>query len=101
MLPPLGETFAEASILARKEIFATRARRVPLVRWILSGLRSSPEGRVSHEMLETVLQWDFSREEATRQMDTAINWGRYSELFAFDDDTETLYLEPAESPIPA
>jgi len=74
MLPPLGETFAEASILARKEIFATRARRVPLVRWILS---------------------------ATRQMDTAINWGRYSELFAFDDDTETLYLEPTESPVPA
>jgi len=101
MLPPLGETFAEASILARKEIFATRARRVPLVRWILSGLRSSPEGRVSLEMLETVLQWDFSPEEATRQMDTAINWGRYSELFAFDDDTETLYLEPAESAIPA
>jgi len=101
MLPPLGETFAEASILARKEIFATRARRVPLVRWILSSLRSSPEGSVSHEMLETVLQWDFSREEATRQMDTAINWGRYSELFAFDDDTETLYLEPAESPVPA
>ena len=99
MLPPLGETFAEASILARKEIFATRARRVPLVRWILSSLRSSPEGRVSHEMLETVLQWDFSREEATRQMDTAINWGRYSELFAFDDDTETIYLEPAESPV--
>ena len=101
MLPPLGETFAEASILARKEIFATRARRVPLVRWILSSLRSSPEGRMSHEMLETVLQWDFSREEATRQMDTAINWGRYSELFAFDDDTETIYLEPAESPVPA
>jgi len=99
MLPPLGETFAEASILARKEIFATRARRVPLVRWILSGLRSSPEGRMSREMLETVLQWDFSPEEATRQMDTAINWGRYSELFAFDDDTETLYLEPVESPV--
>ncbi len=96
MLPPLGETFAEASILARKEIFATRARRVPLVRWILGGLRSSPEARMPREMLETVLQWDFTPEEATRQMDTAINWGRYAELLAFDDDTETLYLEPAD-----
>ncbi len=28
-LTPLGETFAEASILARKEIFATRIRRLP------------------------------------------------------------------------
>jgi len=97
VLPPLGETFAEASILARKEIFATRARRVPLVRWILDGLLSSPEGRVPREMLETVLQWEFSPEEAIRQMDTAINWGRYAELLAFDDDTESLFLEQTES----
>ena len=48
------------------------------------------------DMLETVLQWEFSAEEATRQMDTAINWGRYSELLAFDDDSESVYLEPAE-----
>lgn len=101
MLPPLGETFAEASILARKEIFATRARRVPLIRWILGGLRSSPESRMPRQMLETVLQWDFTPEEATRQMDTAINWGRYSELLAFDDDTETLYQEQAETAVPA
>jgi NitT/TauT family transport system ATP-binding protein len=101
ILPPLGETFAEASILARKEIFATRARRVPLIRWVLNGLRSSPEASIPRPMLETVLQWDFSPEEATRQLDTAINWGRYSELFAFDDDSETLYLEPIESPVVA
>jgi NitT/TauT family transport system ATP-binding protein len=35
-LTPLGETFAEAGIQARKEIFATRARRVPIVAWLLS-----------------------------------------------------------------
>jgi NitT/TauT family transport system ATP-binding protein len=97
VLQPLGETFAEASILARKEIFATRARRVPLIRWILGGLRSSPESKMPRDMLETVLQWEFSAEEATRQMDTAINWGRYSELLAFDDDSESVYLEPAEA----
>ena len=40
-LTPLGETFAEASILARKEIFATRIRRVPLFRWLLNMLKAS------------------------------------------------------------
>ncbi|MCX8062782.1 MAG: nitrate/sulfonate/bicarbonate ABC transporter ATP-binding protein, partial [Anaerolineales bacterium] len=39
-LTPLGETFAEASILARKEIFATRIRRLPLMRWLLTMLSS-------------------------------------------------------------
>jgi NitT/TauT family transport system ATP-binding protein len=37
-LTPLGETFAEASILARKEIFATRIRRLRLVRWLTTTL---------------------------------------------------------------
>ena len=40
-LTPLGETFAEASILGRKAIFAARVRRVPLFRWLLSLLRAS------------------------------------------------------------
>lgn len=35
-ITPLGETFAEASILARKEIFSMRIRRLPLVRWLTS-----------------------------------------------------------------
>jgi NitT/TauT family transport system ATP-binding protein len=34
-LTSLGETFAEASIQARKEIFATRIRRLPLVRSLI------------------------------------------------------------------
>jgi len=33
-------------------------------------------------------------DEAGAQLDTAINWARYSEVFAFDDDTDELYLEP-------
>ncbi len=30
---------------------------------------------------------------ATQQLDVAIRWGRYAELFAYDADTEELYLE--------
>jgi NitT/TauT family transport system ATP-binding protein len=40
-LTPLGQTFAEASILARKEIFASRARRLPIMHWLLTMLRSA------------------------------------------------------------
>src|SRR5579872_1369571 len=34
-LTPLGQTFGEASVLARKEIFAVRIRHLPLFRWLL------------------------------------------------------------------
>ncbi len=95
-LTPLGETFAEASILARKEIFASRSRRVPLIRWILKGLRSAPDHRVPRQFFQDVLEWEFTPEEAERQIDLAIAWGRYGELFGYDDDTELLYLEVPE-----
>ena len=36
----------------------------------------------------------FSEDEVRRQLDTAIQWGRYGELFDFDAQTGQLTLEP-------
>ncbi len=94
-LTPLGETFAEASILARKEIFAARLRRLPLFRWLLALVRASEGQRLRSEVVQTALELEFPAEEAERQLDTAIHWGRYAELLAYDDDEGMLYLEPA------
>jgi NitT/TauT family transport system ATP-binding protein len=97
-LTPLGETFAEASILARKEIFATRMRRVPLIRWLMTLLQAAEGQRLERGVVETALGLEFPAEEAERQMETAINWGRYAEVLAYDDGDEVLYLEPGGSP---
>jgi NitT/TauT family transport system ATP-binding protein len=40
------------------------------------------------------LRRGFSEEEVRRQLDTAIQWGRYGELFDFDAQTGQLTLEP-------
>ena len=94
-LTPLGETFAEASILARKEIFASRIRRVPLFRWLTNLLRAAERQRLQSEVIQTALELEFPPEEAGRQLETIISWGRYAEILAFDDDNDTLYLEPS------
>jgi NitT/TauT family transport system ATP-binding protein len=93
-LTSLGETFAEASILARKEIFATRLRRVPIVRWLLAMLRAANQQRLDREVVETALGLEFPPEEAGRQLETIIDWGRYAEALVYDDDEELLFLEP-------
>jgi len=98
MLTPLGETFAEASILARKEIFSTRIRRVPLIQWLLKMLRASEKRQLNIEIIKTALSLDFPPDEIQVQIDTMINWGRYAELFAYDDDEETIYLELETTP---
>ncbi|HBY93532.1 MAG TPA: nitrate ABC transporter ATP-binding protein [Chloroflexi bacterium] len=92
-LTELGETFAEARILARKEIFAARIQRVPLIHWLMDQLDAAPGGRLAEEPVLAVLTQEFGPEEAPHQLDTAIDWGRYAELFAYDRERGELSLE--------
>jgi NitT/TauT family transport system ATP-binding protein len=52
-LTALGETFAEASIQARKEIFATRIRRLPLFNWLLAMLQAADTHQLEKDVLTT------------------------------------------------
>lgn len=92
LLTPLGQTYAEASILARKELVASRILRQPTIVWIYDTLQRDDDHRVAEEYFLDKLQGEFG-DLAEAQLDIAINWGRYAELFAFDDDTDELYLE--------
>jgi NitT/TauT family transport system ATP-binding protein len=91
-LTPLGQTYAEASILARKELIAGRILRLSATRWIYETLQNDDNHRVNKDYFLEVLRGSFG-DRAEGQLDTAVNWGRYAELFAFDDDTDELYLE--------
>jgi len=91
-LTPLGQTFADASILARKEIIAGRILRQPTVDWIFETLQQDEDKRVAEEYFLEKLQPDFG-DEAQDQLEAAVLWGRYAELFAYDGDTNELYLE--------
>ena len=91
-LTPLGETFAEASILARKEIAAARILRIPTIRWVYETLQADPDGRLPSSYFLDRLRADFG-EYAEEQLAIAIGWGRYAELFSFDDATDELFIE--------
>lgn len=92
-LAPLGEAFAEASILARKEIFASRLRRLPMFQWLLTLLKSSEKRQLKWDMVHTALELEFAPEEAERQLATLVTWGRYAELLNYDDRTGVIALE--------
>jgi NitT/TauT family transport system ATP-binding protein len=97
-LTSLGETFAEASIQARKEIFATRIRRLPLFKWLLAMLQAADTHQLERDVLTTALELDFPPEEAALQVDVAINWGRYAELLAYNDTRASLSLDTSAFP---
>jgi NitT/TauT family transport system ATP-binding protein len=97
-LTPLGETFAEAGIQARKEIFATRARRVPMVAWLLSLLAAADRHELERDVVESALRLEFPLDEAVRQVETLIDWGRYAELLAYDHGAGMIYADTANVP---
>jgi NitT/TauT family transport system ATP-binding protein len=95
IITPLGETFAAASILARKEIFATRISRIPIFRWLMGLLKAAEGNELEREVILRALELEFPPEEAERQLDIIIEWGRYAELLSYDDDREVIFLERA------
>lgn len=97
-ITPLGQAFAEASILARKEILASRIRRLPLFRWLLTLINAAKDKQLDWDVVITALELEFPSDEAERQLSTAINWGRYAELFAYDDDDAVIYI-PEETAV--
>ena len=94
LLTPLGQAYAEASILSRKEIIAGRILRLPLISWIYETLQQDDNQRVAEDFFLDKLQDDFG-EWAQGQFDLAVAWGRFAELFAFDAASRELYLEAA------
>jgi NitT/TauT family transport system ATP-binding protein len=91
-LTGLGQAFADASIVARKEIIAGRALRLPTIRWIYETLQKDDNKHIAEEYFIEQLQNDFG-DYAKDQLDTAVDWGRYAELFAYDDLSGELFLE--------
>jgi NitT/TauT family transport system ATP-binding protein len=93
-LTPLGETFAEASVLARKSIFGVRIRRLPVFQWLVEQLKKAEDNRLSVHTVHDALGEHFLSEEVDPQLSILVDWGRYAEIFAYDDNTEMIYLEP-------
>jgi NitT/TauT family transport system ATP-binding protein len=94
-LTALGQTFVDASILARKEIFATRIRRLPMFRWLLNMLEKADSRELEWDVIQSALELEFPPAEAEKQIEVAVNWGRYAELVSYDDGKGTISLEEA------
>lgn len=96
-LSDAGKLLAKADIQERKEIFAAHIKQhVPLIQNICHVLDGRRAHKVSSERFLTRLEDYFTEKEAERVLATAIDWGRYAELFAYDYNTSTLSLEDPE-----
>jgi NitT/TauT family transport system ATP-binding protein len=92
-LTPAGKTFAEADIETRKAMFREAAlAHVTLLQQMHSALVSKSDHAMPLEFFRDLLQEHFSDKEAQRQIDTALNWGRYGDIFSYDSESDRLML---------
>ena len=98
-LTEIGQDFANTTILRSKDLFRQQLlARVPVFRSILQTLEEKNSRSMRADFFLDLWDEHFPHEEAERQFATAIDWGRYAELFEYDASEDRLYLpEPGES----
>lgn len=88
-----GKAFAQADIQERKAIFRKAVlANIPLLRQMEQALKSKANRTLPAEFFQDLLDEHFSEDEARRQLETAIQWGRYAELFDYDAASGKLTL---------
>jgi len=99
-LTEIGQDFANTTILRSKDLFRQQLlARVPVFKSILQTLEEKNSRSMRADFFLDLWDEHFPPDEAERQFATAIDWGRYAELFEYDASEDRLYLpEPSESP---
>jgi NitT/TauT family transport system ATP-binding protein len=98
-----GIAFADADIQTRKVLFREAAvKHVMILQQIASILKAKTDHSIPEEFFHDILDEHFSQDEVQRQLETAMNWGRYAEIFDYDSETGRLILaEPSPEAQPA
>ena len=94
-LTPSGKAFAEADISTRKEVFREAAlSHATLLQQMNGALASKSDHTMPLELFRDILQEYFSDDDVQRQIDTALNWGRYGDIFTYDSESDRLRMLP-------
>ncbi len=83
----------EGNILQRKVLFRDAAvKRVALLSQMDSILKRKSDHSIAVEFFHDILDEHFSEDEVKQQLETALHWGRYAEIFDYDSKTGRLFL---------
>jgi NitT/TauT family transport system ATP-binding protein len=98
LLTPPARVFSEMGTQARKLMFADHLlRNVPLAARIKKVLDERPGHRAPRVRFEQELEDVLSDVAAEETLDTVIDWGRYGEVFSYNDQSEIFSLEDVEA----
>jgi NitT/TauT family transport system ATP-binding protein len=93
-LTAIGLAFAAAALDERKKIFARQLLNyVPLAAHVRRVLDERPSHTARRTRFTDELEDYMSEEAAQQTLRAIVSWGRYAEVFAYDDEHATFSLE--------
>jgi NitT/TauT family transport system ATP-binding protein len=93
-LTDAGRRFAQADVDTRKRLFAEQVLAyVPLLQHICRVLDDRPGHQAPADRFQAELEDHMTAADAERTLRTVIAWGRYAELFAYDEESGIFSLE--------
>jgi NitT/TauT family transport system ATP-binding protein len=97
-ITPQGRAFAEADISARRRLFREALTRAPLMQQIVTALESKSDHAMPLEFFRDLLDERLPAHDVEQQIETALNWGRYADIFTYDSESDRLRLiQPGET----
>jgi NitT/TauT family transport system ATP-binding protein len=93
VLTPDGRVFAKATIQESKAIFRTHVlAHVKILATVVNTLEAKADKSMRADFFLDLLEEHYSAKEAQRQFETAVDWGRYAELFEYDAVSQRVWL---------
>lgn len=98
-LTPLGQRYVDGEHTLRQELFGQQLlMHVPLAAHIRHSLEQEPSGALAEEPFLQLLRESLAADHAERVLRTAIEWGRYGEVFEYDYTTGVIHLPEGDRP---
>jgi len=92
-----GRRFVESDVDQRKRIFGEQLlARVPIAALIRRVLDERPSHRAPYRRFSEELEDVMSEDAADETLSAVITWGRYAEVFAYDEQSQAFSLENPE-----
>lgn len=93
VLEEMGDKISKSKISHRKSLIKGQIAGIALFKKVSDFLNTKEEREASRAEVLDVLAELLPNQNAEHSFSTIVNWGRYAELFGYNDDRETFYLD--------
>jgi NitT/TauT family transport system ATP-binding protein len=93
VLEPTGQRFLKADPEGRKVVWREQLLKIRLFRDIYEVLQREPKHEIDRDLLLETIIMHMPQENYEKMSNTFIRWARFGDLFAYDENTETISLQ--------